>query len=62
MNRLIALLLVGSLLTLGFGCGESAPTIPDTPDGTMKALTEGMANNKPEVAWAMLASPATRRT
>lgn len=44
-----------SLLALVLaGCGESKPSVPATPDGMVKAVAHGMANNNPAVAWAAM--------
>lgn len=39
------------------GCGPSrppAPTVPDTPDGTVTAVAQTLAEGKPEVLWVAL--------
>jgi len=57
--RALGLILILVVCSLGFGCGDSAPAVPDTPDGAVKAVVEGLSNNQPEVVWA--AMPASYR-
>ena len=35
-------------------CGGEAPAIPNTPDGTVIAVIQGLADNKPDTLWAAL--------
>jgi hypothetical protein len=57
LTRNLCILLLPVLAFGVFGCGDSAPPIPDSPDGTVKAVTEGLASNRPDVVWnAMPAS------
>jgi len=48
--------LVLSLL-IAIGCGGDAvhrPAIPDTPDGTVRVVLDGLVQHRPEVAWRAL--------
>jgi len=38
----------------GVGCGDSGPSVPDSPDGTVLAISKGLTEGKPEILWAML--------
>lgn len=58
LHRSASLVLVLAWLALALGCGgSSAPSVPDTPDGTVKAVSQGLAGNQPQVIWA--AAPAS---
>ena len=47
-----------SLLSLAFvvGCGDQPISIPDTADGTVEAVIEGVVDQNPRVLWAALPS------
>jgi len=51
LTTTLTLLTTLCLLT---ACGDSAPSVPDTPDGTVKAVADGLANNNPRVVWAAM--------
>lgn len=43
-----------ALMAFMSGCQGCGPSIPDSPDGTVKAITEGVENGKPEIIWEAL--------
>ncbi|MBN2492841.1 MAG: hypothetical protein JXQ29_18475 [Planctomycetes bacterium] len=53
--RVLAILLAPILfLVAAPSCGDSSPGVPDSPDGVVKAVSEGLAANQPEVLWKAL--------
>ena len=58
MSRLSTVLCTILLITLSPACGQSAEsgamTIPDSPDGTVRAVAESLADSHPEVIWHAL--------
>ncbi len=55
MSRLNMVLCTALLVVLAPSCGQSATaSVPDTPDGTVRAVAEGLADSHPEVVWYAL--------
>lgn len=50
----VLLAMVGCVAMLGCGDGGGSVKVPDTPDGTVKAVAEGLAAGKPQILWAAM--------
>ena len=53
MRRTVLAMAVAACMTF-LGCGDSMPSVPNTPDGTVTAVASALADGKPAVLWSAM--------